>query len=83
MIASVAAAALAIPQREMSRRAPHADNQIPAPGRARVFGKVADYLNAIMPRGFKTERRCRAGQWQIIVNCLGHVRDADFSVAAA
>src|ERR1019366_109485 len=73
---------LADAEREMPRRAAHADDEIPARGRARVFHQVADKLHAVMPRGFVAERRRGAGKRQIVVNGLGNVRDLDFAVAA-
>ena len=55
---------------------------IPARRGARVLNQIADNLHAVMARGFVTERRRGAGQRQIVVNRLGHVRDLDFAAAA-
>ena len=68
-------------EREMSGRASHADDEIPARGGARVFHQVADNVNAVVARGFIAERRRGAGQGQVVVNRLGHVRDLDFALA--
>ena len=68
-------------EREMPGRAPHADDEIPARGGARVLHQVAHNVNAVVARRFVTERRRRTGQGQIVVNRLGHVRDADFAIA--
>ena len=82
MMTSVAAAALPMPERQMPRRAAHADDDVPARRGAGVLGQVAHDVNAVVPRGFEAERRRRAGQRQIVVNRLGHVRHADVAVAA-
>jgi hypothetical protein len=81
MMASVAAG-LGDAEREMARRAAHADDEIPARRGARVLHQVADDLHAVVPRGFVAERRRGTGQRQIVVNRLGHVGDLDFAVAA-
>ncbi len=78
MIDSVAAAALAMP----SARCPAARPMLTIRYQREVVRassiKIADNLHAVMPGGFITERRRGAGQRQIVVNRLGHVRDAGF-----
>ena len=66
----------------MPRRAPHADDEIPARRGAGVFHQVADNLHTVVARGFVTEGRRGAGQRQIVVNRLGHMRDLDLAAAA-
>ena len=50
-------------------------------GGAGVLHQITNDVNAVVARRFITERRRRAGQGQVIVNRLGHMRDADFAVA--
>ena len=82
MIGRVAAEALADAEREMSRRAAHADDEIPARSGARVFHQIADELHAVMTRRLEAERRRRAGQRQVVVNRLRNMRDLDLAIAA-
>ena len=72
---------LADAKREMPRGAAHANDEIPTRGGAGVFHQIARKLDAVMPRGLEAERRRRAGQRQIVVNRLGHVRHLDFALA--
>ena len=60
----------------------HADDEIPAGGRARILDQVADDLHAVMAGSFVAERRGRAGQGQIVVDRLGHVGHLDLTAAA-
>ena len=48
-------------EREMPRRAAHADDDIPARRGARVFDEITDNLHTIMPRGLVAKRRRGAG----------------------
>ena len=79
---SVAAAALPMP----SARCPAARPMLMMIYQREVVRassiRLRTMLHAVMPRGLETERRRRAGQRQVVVNRLGHVRHVDFSVAA-
>ena len=68
-------------EREMPGRASHADDDVPARGGARVLHQVAHNIDAVVAGRFITECRRGTGQGQVVVNRLGHVRDADFPEA--
>ena len=82
MMESVAAAALPMP----SARCPAARPMLMMRYQREVVRassiRLRTMLHAVVPRGFEAERRRRAGQRQIVVNRLGHVRDLDFAIAA-
>ena len=81
MMASVAAEALAMPSARCPAARPMLMMMIPARSGARVLRQIADNVNAVVPCRFKSERRRRTGQRQIVVNRLGHVRDLDAAFA--
>ncbi len=64
-------------QRQCSRLTPHADDQIPAHRRARVFHQAFDDARTDRARRLESERRRVVGQRQIVVDRLGDGRDAD------
>ena len=64
-------------ERQRARLAAHADAQIPAGGRARVFHQALDDFGADRARGLEAERRRVVGQRQIVVDRLGDGGDAD------
>ena len=68
---------LADAEREVAGLAAHRDDDVPAPGRARVLHQVAHELDADVARGLEAEGRHVRRQRQVVVDRLRHVDAAD------
>ena len=64
-------------QRQRTRLASHADDEIPARRRARVFHQALDDAGSDRSRRLESERRRVVGQRKVVVDRLGDGRDAD------
>jgi hypothetical protein len=68
---------LANAEREVAGLASHGDDEIPPRRRLRVDHEVLHDLDAVVTRGLEAEGVHVGRQVQIVVDRLGHVRDAD------